>query len=97
MPGWRLSSSDTMGFDKQCLRSFTIMALGMKQKVTSERDILSFAYSGVESLEAPRAPPLPRKSYRLQARRVCCSSCTSGRLTISVATDTVAHVRPSID
>jgi hypothetical protein len=71
MPGWRLSSSDAMGFDKQCLRSFTIMALGMKQKVTSERDILSFAYSGVESVEAPL---LPRESYRLHTGRVRCSS-----------------------
>lgn len=68
------------------------MALGVKQKVTSGCDVLSFVYSGVESLGAP---PLPRKWYRLQARRVCCSSRTSGRLTISVATDTVAHVRPS--
>lgn len=95
MPGWRLSNSEAMGVDKQCLRSFAIVALGVKEKVTSECDILSFAYSGVESLEAP---PLPRKSNRksnrLQARRACCSSCTSGRLTISVATANVAHVRP---
>lgn len=92
MPGWRLSNSEAMGVDKQCLRSSAIVALGVKEKVTSGCDILSFAYSGVESLEAP---PLPRKSYRLQARRVCCSSCTSGRLTISVDTENVAHVQPS--
>ena len=69
------------------------MALGVKQKVTSVCDILSFAYSGVESVEAP---PLPRKSYRLQTRRVCCSSWVLGRLKIFIATDNVAHVRPSI-
>ena len=96
MPGWRLSNIEAMGVDKQCLQSFAIVALGVKEKVTSGSDILSFAYSGVESLEAP---PLPRKSNRksnrLQARRACCSSCTSGRLTVSVATANVAHVRPS--
>lgn len=52
------------------------MALGVKQKVTSVRDILSFAYSGVESLGAL---PLPREWYRLQTRRVCCSSWTRWR------------------
>lgn len=71
MPGWRLSNSEAMGVDKQCLQSFAIVALGVKEKVTSGSDILSFAYSGVESL---RTPPLPRKSFRLQTRRVCCSS-----------------------
>ena len=91
MPGRRLSSSEAVGVDKQCLRSYAIMALGMKQKVTSVCDTLSFAYSGVESL---KAPPLPRKSHRLQTRRGCCSSWTCGRLTILVATDAVAHVLP---
>jgi hypothetical protein len=62
----------------------------VKQKVTSVCDILSFAYSGVESL---RTPPLPRKSYRLQIRRVCCSSlCLDfGRLTSFSGSSRATH------